>query len=281
MQDDIRVRYEGRMRHLVSVSQIKSFAPSKKGCPRKWAFEKLFGFPKQESEALIFGTELHWAIEALLRGRAFDRWEGTKVGALAIAMSRHVAVKSEWECEPTYFLEVPEIDTAIYVKPDLLRVGFLALKDWKSTSARSKRSPWVLHDSKWNIDGDTLQNDIQANVYAHGLMQRFGAFSIDAEWVYGSKGFQLGEAPSTWSIKATFEREPTRQWCEQYVWPTIEVMNAIREAKNAKGLDTPLLVPHHAFSCEHTGKFCDFLGYCGFRKSPVSLERLHLPVIPA
>jgi hypothetical protein len=39
-------------------------------------------------------------------------------------------------------------------------------------------------------------------------------------------------------------------------------------------------VPHNGDSCEHTGKFCDALGQCGFKPSPIPMGRLHLPVLP-
>jgi len=41
--------YAGPLSNVVSVSQIKMFAPSAKGCPRKWAMHYLAGFPRDGS----------------------------------------------------------------------------------------------------------------------------------------------------------------------------------------------------------------------------------------
>lgn len=302
-EDEPRERYAGTMRYVVSVSQLKMFAPSAKGCPRKWAFHYPWMFPREMTIPLRDGIRLHRAIKdhchGLPDGAAWaSKWkpEGP-TGALALAMMRRVPDLAKWESEPTFFLEVPELDTAIYIKPDLMSYGACgeieAFKDWKSTSAMHKRSPWVLQDRAWwpngvlpePANGDTwftLENDIQFRIYSHGLMTLFGGDEIEGEWIYGCKKFSDGQIPTTWSLKATARRAETKDWCETYVWPLIRTMNAIREGAASGQIDTPLLVPADPYSCQHKGHFClDLLGHCALYVSPVSLDCLHLPVIPA
>jgi hypothetical protein len=297
--------YAGPLSNVVSVSQIKMFAPSAKGCPRKWAMHYLAGFPREMTEALRQGIRLHTSIKhrwLLTPGSPEEqewirKWStDPKTFELAVALMRHTPDRDSWISEPTYFLEVPELDTAIYIKPDLLKrvdADTWQLDDWKTTAAKHKRSPWVLQDPAWwpggtlpkPSGGDTyfsLQNDIQGRMYAHGVMTLFGGQRVNSDWLYGSKKFDPGQHPATWACSASYTRHETREWVETYVWPTIRVMNAIRAAWKAGQIDSPLLVPHNAFSCEHKGKFCeDLLGHCNLWKSPVALEKLHLPVIPA
>lgn len=320
-EDEPRERYTGRMRFITSVSQIKMFSPSAKGCPRKWALHYLAGFPREMTPALRDGIRLHKAIKERWSTQACDHpdpvmravWNDTawiqkwvqapKVKDLALAMMRHVAAPERWLSEPTFFLEVEELDTAIFIKPDLMTelelLGYgkapLAFKDWKSTSALHKRSPWVLQDPAWwpnrvlppaAAAADklfSLQNDIQHRIYSHGLMTLFNGSEIEGEWIYGSKKFSPGEEqPRTWSLRAVQSRAECKDWCETYVWPVIRTMNALRVGWETGQIDSALLVPHNAYSCEHKGKFCeDLLGHCGLRTSPIPLDHFRLPVIPA
>jgi hypothetical protein len=312
-EDEPRERYTGRMRYVTSVSQIKMFSPSAKGCPRKWALHYLAGFPREMTQALRDGIRLHksikerWcAVTAPGADGADAAWsakwqQDPKTRALALALMRHVPTPTDWISEPTYFLEVEELDTAIFIKPDLLRTPLQTafghppdFKDWKSTSALHKRSPWVLQDPAWWPGGQlpepassaeklfSLQNDIQFRLYSHGLMTLFGEREIEGEWIYGCKKFQpADEQPKTWALRARAQRAECKDWCETYVWPIIRTMNALREGFSTGRIDSALLVPHNAFSCEHRGKFCDVLGQCSFKKSPIDLEKLRLPVIPA
>jgi hypothetical protein len=220
-----------------------------------------------------------------------------KTARLALAMVDYLpAGRMPPISESTQMLEVPELDTAIYIKPDVHRDRRVFV-DWKTTSARTKKSEWCLQEPDfWSADGEALtavelksladrgihflKDDIQARVYAHGLMQFWHEPRITARWVYGSKKFGLDETPKVWIVEHTFHREDTRAWVEKHVWPTIQVMNTIRAAFEAGKLDSTLLVPHNVYSCEHVGKFCDALGYCGFKPSAIPMGKLRLPVLP-
>lgn len=304
-----------RMRFRVSVSQIKMFHPDAGGCPRKWALHYLAKVPRLPNQALADGIRLHECIQQLLQ-IAPDEWAKrwptylapdhdvarVKTAQLALAMAPWVpAGRMPPVVEPTDMLEVPELDTAIYIKPDLTRDRRIFV-DWKTTSAVTRKSEWCLQVPEFWTNGSVmgatglaalaergirwLKDDIQARVYAHGLMQLWREVRVTARWVYGSKRFNpAGDSPKTWIVEHTFERAETRAWVEKHVWPTIDTMNTIRAAHEAGRLDSPLLVPHSPAACDGVGKFCDALGWCQpsggrFLQSPVSVEKLRLPVLP-
>ena len=286
------------------------FHPDAGGCPRKWALHYLSKVPRIPGPALTDGIRLHECISQhykLAPAEWAKRWPTfwqpgltwqeearVKTAQLALAMIAHEpAGRMPALSETTDFLEIPEIDTRIYIKPDLQRDRKVFV-DWKTTSARTKKSEWCLQQPDFWGEGlqeaelkalaergvKWLADNIQARVYAHGLMQLWREVRVTARWVYGSKKFKPTETPKVWIVEHTFERAETRAWVEKNVWPTIQVMNTIRAAFEAGKLDSTLLVPHNVDSCEHVGKFCDALGHCSFQPSPITLDRLHLPVLP-
>lgn len=304
LNDEPRMPYTGSMKYLHSVSELKMVPPSKKGCPRKWALMYLAKVPKVPNEALIDGILLHRCIQdwfKYCRGPAANlelwvtKWmPGTLsqtgkelrwYARLAQAILRHVTERERLALvsEPTFFLEIPELDTAIYIKPD----GLLTQKfeDWKTTAATTKTSPWVLQQPDWH-DGrvpethQTITHDIQSRTYAHGLMKQFEWPTIDANWVYGSKKFTATSNVKTWICATRFERDETRQWVETNVWPMIRWMNAVKDAFATGRLDSAMLVPHSSRACEGHGKFCDAYGTCKMYKSPIPLHAVNLPIIP-
>jgi hypothetical protein len=320
-EEDALLNLRTGMRFRTSVSQIKMFHPGAGGCPRKWALHYLSRVPRLPGQALTDGIRLHTCLDQL-RKLAPEEWAKrwplypepgmtreqlaiVKTAQLAMAMSQHTpAGNMPVVSEPTYMLDVPEIDTAIYIKPDLTRDRRVFV-DWKSTSAVTRKSEWCVQSPTFYLTGNQdgtpvsestmvglrklgvrfLQDDIQARVYAHGLMQQWREVRITAKWVYGSKRFELGDEPRTWTVEHTFERGETRAWVERYVWPTVEVMNTLRAAFEQGKIDSTLLVPHNEASCEGVGKFCDALGHCTdklgrFQPSPIPLDRLRLPVLP-
>jgi hypothetical protein len=291
------------MRFRMSASQLKMFHPGAGGCPRKWALHYLAKVPRLPGLALTEGIRLHECIAQhfhLSPDEWAKRWPTywqpgllsedearVKTAQLALAMLNHTPAGSMPPMsETTDMLEVPELDTAFYIKPDLHRDRRIFL-DWKSTSATSKKSEWVLQDPAWyegakfiKADVKFLRDDIQARLYAHGLMALWHEVKIHARWVYGSKKFHPTESPKTWIVEHTFHRAETRDWVEKNIWPTVRVMNTIRAAFEQGRLDSALLVPHNGNSCGFTGRFCDAIGQCGFQPSPVTLEKLRLPVLP-
>lgn len=296
-----------RMRFRMSASQLKLFHPGAGGCPRKWALHYLARVPRLPGVALTDGIRLHECAADFFQLPREDwerRWPlfvgpgaspadqaTAKTAQLALAMAGEAPAPNGMPplVEGTDMLEVPELDTAFYIKPDWARRAspepsiFL---DWKSTSATGRTSEWCLQDPEWyagksiRADVKFLRDDIQARLYAYGLMLLWHETKIRARWVYGSKKFDLGQRPKVWIVEHTFHRAETREWVEQHVWPTVRTMNTIRAAYEAGRLDSALLVPHWGESCGFTGRFCDAMGHCGFQKSPVPMGKLALPMLP-
>jgi hypothetical protein len=292
-----------RMRFRMSASQLKMFHPGAGGCPRKWALHYLAKVPRIPGLALTDGIRLHECIAQRFHlspdewakrwpafwqpGLTLEAQAQVKTAQLALAMiDQTPAGNMPPLSETTDMLEVPELDTAFYIKPDLQRDRRVFV-DWKTTSATSKKSEWALQDPAWYVgakfiraDVKFLRDDIQARLYAHGLMQLWHEVKVTARWVYGSKKFAPGDTPKVWIVEHTFHRPETREWVEKNLWPTVRIMNTIRAAYEQGRIDSALLVPHNGDSCGHTGRFCDALGQCGFQPSPVTLGKLHLPVLP-
>jgi hypothetical protein len=283
----------------VSATQIKAFL----GCPRKWALSYLARVPKTETAALKFGTDLHAAIALYLTDRvAWARAYPTSDGALSrltLDMTRVVRIPEEatdLEIEPeTWRLALPAEcgappGSTVHVKPDVAwRVGAKGhTVDWKTTSATSPRSTWVLSSRRvWGDEGPppgarSLWHDVQFRIYSLGAFRRHAELVANTgQWVYGSKRLPPGGGHAkVWSVLETVERDECEQWAAQHLWPAIAIMWRLRRAWLEGDLDSPLLVPHDGSACEHVGKFCDGLAWCQMQQSPIPKSALHLPVIP-
>lgn len=308
--DEKPERGAGRYARRVSVSEIQEFLK----CPRKWALHRLAGVPRIKGEALRFGICLHlslaWYLGDRLKGTS--AWAkkvkpGSKIGMLTQAMARCVRTVPGEEVliEPEWLLPIPELETDVYIKPDVLirkPDGALWVPDWKSTSATTARHVWALQGlNLWGISGadadsgthiaksampagaKTLWNDVQPRIYIWGACQLFNSPAGTAQWVYGSKSFKPPENPKTWSVIETFSYPAADRWVRKYVFPTVALMNRLRQAWTDGEIDSPLLIPHRGEGCEFVGRFCDALGQCKLQASPIDADqfRKHLPVIPA
>lgn len=279
-----------------------------KGCPRKWALHYCAGVAKKSGPALAFGIEAHKCIEELTTFR--DTWDSrwpahwtneeptaaerltAKISVLSKAMFHH-RPKGTFIAEPTYYLNVPDLDeggTSFYIKPD----GWADRKvfvDWKTTSASVSHSPWVLHDEtdtnaiqsvhgqQWEDFYNPLSRDIQANLYAYGLMSKWGTKTIKGQWVYGCKKFSPGQVVRVWSAFEDFTIKSAGDYFESIIRPAALIMNGIKRGIASGAIDSPLLIPHVPESCEFIGKFCDALSQCGLAPSPIELITLGLPVV--
>jgi hypothetical protein len=297
-----RAQLKGKFARRMSASQIEEFLR----CPRKWALHRLAGVPRIKGEALRFGIALHLSLKWYLEDRL--TWQkkvrpNSRIGRLTVAMARCVPIKpgDQVTIEGEWLLSVDELETDIYIKPDLMisRGSLTFIDDWKSTSAPNARHPWALQGLKlWEISEDeadrgehvkklpagarTLWHNVQARLYSHGAVKLFGAPSTTQQWVYGNKKSADGAAnPKVWSVIETFEASSTAAWIEQYVFPVVRLMNRLRAAWEAGDIDSPLLIPHRGEGCEFVGKFCDALGPCGLKKSPIDAEdfRRFLPMV--
>lgn len=289
----------------ISASQLKSFAPAHGGCPRKWALTRLAGVPKVETDALRDGTRIHELCEGALTltdAEFAERFAGDRLAPLAAAMVRHLPrhagarhIEETWFWRPSGALAdgCPD-DVEFYIKPDLYTDdGWLC--DWKSTSAWSPTSPWVLQSpAQWDgpppdevlvtFRGESrmepiqlLQDDVQANLYAIGIMDRLGRDEVQARWVYGSKRLKPGVPPTTWIVEHLFQRATVERYLVANVWPVARAMADIRRGWDEKQFDSPLVIPHNESACGGVGQWCDGLAYCHFDPSPIKLAQLGLP----
>jgi len=137
----------------------------------------------------------------------------------------------------------------IDLRPDLTSAPLGApalnyLVDFKSTSNRRYALKTILHD-------------VQANIYAAGLMHH-GATAVLARWIYVSK-----KDYSSWPVEAVFHKARTEAWIHENVDATIELIHTIREAGNITALD----LPGDIEACGGVGRFCDHEARC--LKGPV------------
>lgn len=275
----------------VSATQIKAFL----GCPRKWALSYLSGVPRQETAALKFGTDLHASIASYLRDRVSWTLEPeSHLGQLTQDMARLVQPPKDALVEPEdlHFSLPAEVGAPIgstaYFRPDVFWIvdgDHGDLIDWKSTSANSATSPWVLSSRKmWAecrevpIGNHLLWNDVQYRLYVLGAVALFDVQTCTGRWIYGSKQQRGVGHSKTWAVIETATRADALAWAEQQFWPVMRVMAALRRAWRRNEIDSPLLIPHLGGSCEWIGKFCDGLAWCQFQTSPISIDALHLPV---
>jgi hypothetical protein len=253
------------------------------GCPRSWAAYYLERVrPEYLPEALVFGIKFHKACASLVStGRMpdlgelqpgvvlteFDVLPESIFGKMARAAVVHLPrstvpetgdVFRNWEVEAEWIYEwttshglVTEID----LRPDVCSDEPLVhLVDWKSTG--DKRNALK-----------RIDDDVQANLYAVGLMRRFDREHVLGRWVYVEKKGKH----NSWPIDSMFHRESSEQWLHNNVDRTIELIHMMREHK-PKAMD----LPGDEEACQGTGRWCDYEGTClgqlGARPGLIPLE---------
>ena len=292
--------YEGAMTHTISVSQINSFANlhdpklwSGDSCPRKWALMSIAKVPYQPNKHLEFGLKTHEAVEDSF-SMPHDDWckkwppeytpDTEKYGAVAQAMLRHSDPCPKPIIEPTWFWEIPELDVAVYIKPDIVHPDHTWFGDWKTTGAKDCQGRFVLQQPEFwpilNAAGERppkikmLMDDVQPLVYSHHLMEMKGLKSIRAQWIYCTKKFKHYEKPNAWAVRYRFERLSVQEVIERDVLPIIELMVGLRKTLRKKNVDDALLVPHNPNACGHRGRMCDALAQCNFKDSKIKLVEM-------
>lgn len=283
------------LKYRISVSQINLFYDvfgQGNGCPRRWGYRYFEKVPKLASDALTFGILVHNCLHDsfVLKGRGewAKKWppEYTKRGdwrAKAAALSKEMRVHappgpivSELSC----FDDWAELDTSVYIKPDFHPLAKDGFGDWKTTASKNKRDRWVLQQPSFYMGGRVpaeakmLSEDPQARIYANALMRKWGRRELPALWIYGSKAFGPGGVPATWPVSHTFEREETRAWVREKIWPVVRLMNGIRQAWLDGDLTSSQRLPHNAHACGETGRFCEALAQCRFEPSPIPMKAL-------
>lgn len=234
----------------LSVKQLSMFA-----CPRRWAFRYLDkDYPSYLPPYLADGIEFHRCMAALVAtGKLPDEvLPESHFGRLCRAAIRFVEQRA-WSVEYVGSFEYETsggVRCTIDLRPDLMAPGYLI--DFKTTS--SKR--YALR---------SLEEDIQANVYAYGM----GCPAVSARWIYVDK-----RTYDAWPVDHTFFRDATTRWLRQNIDRTIELMHQF-EQDDFSAIDLPADLE----ACGGVGRFCDYAGKCltgpvGASPSLVSLESI-------
>lgn len=167
--------------YVFSPSQVETYL----SCARKWAWSRIAKIPKAENESAQLGGEVHKQLENYLAGKPLDFTHPKGAGYIAAAgvhflpepNSPGMAIEKEFRFTSprTGFVwngrKDLELDDSATI-PDI-EGGYPAVLDHKSTS-----------NLRWAKTEEDLRWDVQANVYAHALMQKRGADAVDLVWVY-------------------------------------------------------------------------------------------------
>lgn len=269
----------------VSVKQINMFGalqrPSIGGCPRQWGFNYLDKLKADFlAPQLVDGIKFHAVCASLVKHNRMPAPgelqpgvtltpddclpEGT-YGSRARAAIIHLPVRSyrPWLVEivdKIPWMTSRGVECEIDLRPDLMsevHPDYAAyLIDFKGTS-----------DKRYALK--SLLEDVQANVYAYGIM-RLGAPSVLARWIYVNK-----HTLAAWPVDAVFHPEKTTAWLHANIDPTIELMHTFRDAlPRLSGTDLPADIE----ACQGGARFCDHIARCfgnGIHPKPgnvISLE---------
>lgn len=231
----------------VSVKQIKMVGPATKlpgalgGCARQWVayyLDKLQ--PEFKAQALVDGIAFHKACAELVEfGELRTVTPESFFGKMARA-GYGIMPRGDWLAETvSKFPWTTQAGTecTIDLRCDLRGVGRFG--DWKSTSAR-----------KWALK--SLDDEIQARVYAHGVMLEDDTDTADASWIYVCK-----RDLSAWIVPGIFHRESNEKWLHREIDRSIDLIAILRELA-----PTFTQLPRELDACESVGKFCDVAGHC-------------------
>lgn len=247
------------------------------GCPRKWAAQYLEGVrPEYLAPPLVFGIKFHavchsMAVDGCMPAPGVlqpgvelteeDCRPESVYGLMARQAIVYLPVLSRpWQAEQTWlfpWVTSKGVKVDIDLRPDMCADGTLIhLVDWKSTSAKR----WAL---------TSLADDVQANLYAYGLMQRFERDAVFASWIY-----VLKSAPhASWPLTCVFHRATCEAWLHNEIDATVDLIAALRETK-PRAMD----LPGDLRACDGSGRRCDFASAClgrnGPRPSLISLNEI-------
>ena len=264
-----RLRISAKQINMFGARQLKEGRLG--GCPRSWAAYYLDHFrPEFLDPALIDGIKFHDVCRALtMTGRMpAPRWLQPQVflSLEDVAPDGHFGkmARAALVQLPEHFIEVPFRERPIAwlaeqewlfpwttdkgvacdvdLRPDLCAFdehALLELVDFKSTS--DKRYALV-----------ELKDDPQANLYAFGLMKRFGRDVIRVTWIYVNK-----KTLACWRIQSIMRLAEVEKWIHENLDATIELISVARDNK-LRALD----LPGDDTACQGQGFRCDFAGPC-------------------
>ncbi len=262
-----RLRISAKQINMFGARQLKEGRLG--GCPRSWAAYYLDHFrPEFLDPALIDGIKFHDVCRSLtMTGRMPEpRWLQPQVflSVQDVAPDGHFGkmARAALVHLPTRQIDVPYTDTPIVwtaeaewlfpwttdkgvecdidLRPDLCSDwSMIQLVDFKSTS-----------DKRYALL--ELQNDPQANLYAFGLMKRFGRTILVAHWIYVNK-----KTHAAWRVQCVFKLDDVERWIHDNLDATIELISVARDNK-LRALD----LPGDETACQGRGFRCDFAGPC-------------------
>lgn len=269
------------MRKLrISVKQLNMFGVREQlaigGCPRQWGFTYLNKLEKGFlSPQLVDGIKFHACVESLHRDGRMPlprtlqpgveltpedvRPEG-QFGRMARASLVHIPRRGTanhgdpletWVHEYVGFFDWTTsngVEVEIDLRPDLMSVpeaGVMAyLVDFKSTGSKK-------HALTGDAGKKPLRDDVQANVYSHGL-HLLGANGTLARWIYVDRN-----TFASWPVERLFTPEKTAAWMHENIDATIELIHTFRT-----GGVSAMQLPGDENACGGTGHFCDFPQHC-------------------
>ena len=138
---------------------------------------------------------------------------------------------------------LPDPSTPLVDRPHVV------VMDHKTTSGkRAKRRTTGQLEAKWAHTPETLLTNVQAVLYAHSEMERWGVDEVTARWVYY---LTSGDKRDAWAVEALFTRDHTQAAVAALTPWRPRCTGSIPSPKNVRGvaltLDPP---PTHARSTE-------------------------------
>lgn len=273
----------------VSAKQINMFGARVRkegaigGCPRSWAARYLDGIkPEFLNENLVFGIKFHNVCASLVAtgrmplpatlqpGVVLTEWDvipesifGKMARSALLHLPRSLVpetgqVVRTWQVEREWVFEWTTrngLTVEVDLRPDVCADSMLVdLLDWKSTG--NKRNALT-----------SIIDDVQANLYAVGLMRHFGRDCVAGRWVYVEKK----GSHRSWPVEGTFHKATAEAWLHENVDGTIELIHMMREHK-----PSAMDLPGDGRACLDVGMWCDYAGPClgpmGPRESLIPLQ---------
>lgn len=234
-------------RHRFSTKEIDLA----RSCLRKWAAKYLHRLPDPKHPKMQEGIDMHDLLRRMVvRGVQENTAPESKVGAWARALYPETPSGAATEVDGEF--ELFGYPTQYHI--DWMAPGFATFGDWKSTAGPQ----WAL---------TSLENDLQANLEAYGLMVNFKRDELLARWLYVDK-----KTCKTWRVERLMQKAACLAYLEREALPWMQVIAQMR------ALQPPYppvqAVPHEPVACEGRGHFCAFLGQCQFIPAVVTVEQV-------
>ena len=156
----------------VSASQIKTYLD----CPRKWAWDKMFGAPRTESMFTEFGKRVHSILEDWFREGTPP--PNTPEGLVARNILSHLPPPQTHGIviEGEINLLVDDVPLLGYVDFAIYDQDIPLISDHKTTG-----------NLRWALTPDTMAADVQCALYAVYAMLYTGKDKVQVQWTYGTR----------------------------------------------------------------------------------------------